>query len=348
MIQRIENFVFNRAAPLAIRHIGRPDLQTQDRLAALVLKQARVEFQVAPPLTVHFIDPDLMAGVWHALRESYVVNAKSRALREVAATTISGLNQCPYCETVHASMFASAGGDAALLETPRQLPPEIATAKLWAAATLSPGSAALKHPLLTTAEIPQIFATAVMFHYVNRVVSVFLADTPAPVPGIKSGFGQKILRRLFAMMSNRITLQDPTPGAAAWQVAAELPDEFDWARANPAVANGLAHFALVCEAAGKEAVPADVQALVIAHLHGWKGEGAPLSRRWVEDWIAELKDKDKSAGRLALLTARAAFQVDDGVIAAFQADRPGDKALVQTVAWAAFAASCRIGSWFEV
>ena len=90
----------------------------------------------------------------------------------------------------------------------------------------------------------------------------------------------------------------------------------------------------------------DVRALVEKHLAGWRGEHAPLSRAWVEALVTSLDSAHRPIARLALLAARAAYQVDDQLIADFRAVMPDDKALLQTVAWASFAATRRIASWF--
>ena len=103
----LENLIFRYAAPKAIRHLAAPDLKRLDANSKKLLGQARREFQIAPPLVIHSADPILMAGYWSAVREIYVVNVAGRAKREAVAATISQLNECPYCETVHKALFAS-------------------------------------------------------------------------------------------------------------------------------------------------------------------------------------------------------------------------------------------------
>ena len=73
-----------------------------------------------------------------------------------------------------------------------------------------------------------------------------------------------------------------------------------------------------------------------------------MSRHWAEEVIANLDDVHKPAARLALLTALASYQVDEGVINAFRAYQPGDDELINATAWASFTATRRIGSWLYV
>ena len=105
--QLIENQIFHKAAPQAIRYIRKPDLATDDRLSKKILDQVAREFQLVPPITLHLGDPELMAGVWGISRESFIVNSTDRMRREAIAAAISILNQCPYCVTVHQSMLSN-------------------------------------------------------------------------------------------------------------------------------------------------------------------------------------------------------------------------------------------------
>ena len=346
LIEAITNQVFRNAAPQAIRHLAKPNLRTRDPVARSVLDQAAREFQMAPPVTIHMVDPELMAGLWHAAREAYVVGREGRAMREVVAAAVSKLNACPYCVTVHAGLFAATSQNGAALDETAHLPSEIAAAQKWAAASLSPNSDALREPALSASVIPHVFGTAIVYHYLNRLVSVFLAETPVALPGMSTDLGRRLMHSSFAFLGKSIVARDPEPGQCVVQRDAPLPAEFLWAASNPAVSRALAHFALVAERAGHDAVPSEVRAVVEHHLGSWRGEQTPISRAWVEGLVAPLSSAKKPAARLALVVALAAYQVDDMLIDEFRAVTPGDKPLLQTVAWASFAAAKRTASWF--
>ncbi len=99
------------------------------------------------------------------------------------------------------------------------------------------------------------------------------------------------------------------------------------------------------ETAGRNALPADVRALVRKRVAAWNGESPSLSRGWVEEAIAGLDDSSKPAARLALLVALASYQVDESVIEAYRAQHPGDDTLIEAAAWASFIAAQRVGTW---
>ena len=202
LVDVITNQIFRHAAPQAIRHLKKPDLRTRDPLARSILDQAAREFQMAPPVTLHIADPELMGGLWHAARETYVVDREGRAMREAVAAAVSKINECPYCVTVHAGLFAAAGRDARGLENPERLPPDIAAAHRWASASLTPDSEALREPAVPVTSWPQVFGTAVVYHYLNRLVSVFLVDTPVALPGMNTGLGRGLMHASFAFSAN--------------------------------------------------------------------------------------------------------------------------------------------------
>jgi hypothetical protein len=114
------------------------------------------------------------------------------------------------------------------------------------------------------------------------------------------------------------------------------------------VAGAYARFAAAVEAAGQQSVPAEVRLLVHKQVGSWQGEDPGLSRHWVEEAIIGLDESHKPAARLALLTALASYQVDEGVIHAFRSQYPGDDKLIGLAAWASFTAARRVGSWLHL
>jgi hypothetical protein len=129
---------------------------------------------------------------------------------------------------------------------------------------------------------------------------------------------------------------------------ARLPEDLWWATGNPFVAEAFARAAAAIEAAGRAQVPASVRTLVSSRLACWDGQPVGPSRSWVEKELAGLPADERACGRLALLTALAAFQVDRPVIEDFRHTRPADEALIATTSWASMAAARRVGSWLRI
>ncbi|MGH3879862.1 MAG: carboxymuconolactone decarboxylase family protein, partial [Actinophytocola sp.] len=96
------------------------------------------------------------------------------------------------------------------------------------------------------------------------------------------------------------------------------------------------------EAAAARSVPPAVRELVTAELSTWDGRPPGLSRSWADGPVRRLSTQDQSAARLALLVAKASYQVDDDVVAAYETT---DAGLVELVSWAGLAAARRAGTW---
>ena len=349
--EAIERAVFTEIAPGRIHYVHPVAYKERSGLVARVYDQMMRDFQLVPPLTLHSPVPRLLAGVWTAVRESVVAGPASRVEREAVLAAVSRINTCPFCVDVHAIALHGAGehdlaGAIARGEDDKISDPQMRRLVEWAAATRSPGADILRHPPFPAERAAQIIGSALMFHYINRPVNVFLDESPLPavLPAFKG-----VAKRVAGAVIGRRTLNNTPPPGDSLSLLPEvpLPPEFEWAASNPYVAGGWARLAAVAEEAGRQALSEEVRRLVLSHVSAWNGEEMPLSRAWVGDAVAPLSVKEKPAARLALLAALASYQVDEGVIEAVREQQPDEAHLVQVVAWASFAATRRISGWLH-
>ncbi|RSN26703.1 alkylhydroperoxidase [Streptomyces sp. WAC 05977] len=262
---------------------------------------------LAPPVALHSPSPDVLAASWVMLRESLVAAGEtSRADREIVATLVSQENSCPYCVEVHGMALDSLGrsSEASAIASGRP----VADPR---AGTLSPGARA------------ELTAVAFAFHYLNRVVSVFLGPSPLPssVPDSARAKAKAVLGRFLR----------PVEGASPGESLELLPPgsgDFGWAAGNPVVADAFFRASSVFAAL---AVPSAVREVVERELSTWDGLSPGLSRSWVDAF-------DDPGVRLALVVAKAPYQVDDALVAAAGL---GDRELVELVGWAGFTAAAR-------
>ena len=302
-----------------------------------VYRQVERDFgMLAPPVALHSPAPEVLAAVWLMLRESLVAaGAASRADKEVVAATVSAANSCPYCVEVHGMALASLGEPvaAAAIEAgdTGAIPDEDTRALVaWARGE---GRLPADVPAGTAAEFT---AVAVAFHYLNRVVSVFLGPSPLPdaVPPSARAKAKAVLGLLLK------------PGAVppAGEALALLPetavDGPGWVPRGSTLADAFARATAAVEAAGDRSVPPRVRDLVRREVKAWDGKPPGLSRAWVEPVLAELPADERAAGRLALLTAKAAYQVGPADV---RLDGAADRGLVELVSWAALTAAVAAG-----
>jgi AhpD family alkylhydroperoxidase len=336
-----------RGARMQIKHLSPVSPSAADPLVATVYAQVEEDFgMLAPPVSLHAPVPELLAASWVMLRETLVAAGRAdRTAKEVVAAAVSLGNSCPYCVDVHSStLYGLTRADDATAVADGRLG-EVGDARLHAIAdwARTAGRSAAVPPPFPAEQAPELAGVAVVFHYLNRIVNVFLTASPFPdqVPaGVRPG-----LRRLAGRMVGPAARRFCDPGASLDLLPdAPLPGDLSWAAGTEHVADGLARSAAAIERAGDAAVPGSVRELTLAGLAAWDGEPPGLGRGWVDDAIADLPEVERPAGRLALLTAMASYQVDESVVDEFRRDRPDEATLIGLTSWAAMAAAREVGS----
>lgn len=281
-------------------------------------RQLERDFGVlAPPVALLTPAPECAAATWVALRESLLVAGRaSRSTREAVATAVSRGNTCPYCVEVHGATLGSlepggGGGD------PRALPTGDRTVRA------------------------ELDAVALTFEHINRLVNVFLPDSPLPAfaPAAMRGPLRRATGAAIASGATRAT-----PGTALDLLPetarrAPVPEDLGWAVAAPRTLRALTAATATIDAAGSRAVPDTVRDLLQRHLEEHGTGPAGVSRSWTEEPERALPAADRPVGRLALLTARASYQVGDDTVAACREVGTDDATLVRVVTWASMTAA---------
>jgi len=337
-----------------IKHVAPARMAGSDDTVTRVYRQAERDFgMLAPPVALHSPAPGPLAASWMMLRESLLADGLvSRAAKEAVAAAVSLGNACPYCVAVHSATLAG------LLDSPTAAAvsadridsiadPELRAIAQWARRSGRRQDSQSQDAPFPKEQTPEIVGVAVTFQYLNRMVEIFLNDSPLPpaVPGMARGGVLRVLGR-FMSAAARTPHQ---PGASLELLpAAPLPPDLWWAAGSPHVAEAFARASAAIEAAARSHVPAAVQATLRTRLAEWDGQQLGLSRSWVEEEVLALPVDQRGAGRLALLTALAPFQVDQAVIDGFRRERPGDEALIALTSWASLAAARQVGSWLRI
>ena len=326
---------------MSIRYIESFNPVSGESLSGKVLAQVRKEFGAeVEPLTLHRPVPELLAGAWMACRETLLAGSGGRDAKELIATAVSTINRCPYCVDSHSIMLMESSG----LDYQEALAvPKLNAIAAWASATLTPGSAILHSPPFSDAEAPAFIGTVVFFHYINRIVTIMLGNSPLP---FSSGIPKKVSLHLAAWFFGSAIRLEKTPGASLDLLPeAPLPDDMSWAKSSFAVAGAFARFAKAIEQAGARSLSEEVRTVISSSIRNWDGTTPAMNDGWYEEDIANIHGADKAAGRLAFLTAFAPYKVDERAVRAFSEHFPGDDILISALAWSSFTAARRIGSW---
>ncbi|MFB7468450.1 alkylhydroperoxidase [Streptomyces sp. NPDC056224] len=318
-----------------IRHVEAVPPGRARGQVARVYEQAQRDFGVlAPPLALHSAAPAPLAASWLMLRETLLVEGRvDRAVKETVATEVSKANSCPYCVDVHQATVES------LPAEPAADPEDTAAVARWFRQGAD-GRTAGQAPF-TEAEAPEILGVALTFHYLNRMVGIFLEDSPLPAR-TPAGARGTILRTVARTMR---PVDGPLSAGAGLDLLpdAPLPAGLEWARPAPAVAGALGRSAAAVEHAARW-VPDPVRDLLAARLDAWDGAAPGIGSAWLTEALAGLPPRDRPAGRLALLTAFAAHRVTDGDIAAVRERYARDQEIVELTSWAAMTTAVRLGT----
>lgn len=334
---------------MTIKHINSVSPATADGIVAEVYAQIKRDFgAVVEPFSLHSSLPKLLAGIWAACRETELTGIVPRNVKEIIATAVSQVNQCPYCVDAHIIMLNAIGehkiaGSLGLNAVSEIDDPELRAISEWALSTRSPKSDIILSPPFSSKEAPEIIGMAVLYHYINKMVSVFLSETPLPS---NQGWLKGALKRTAGWYFSFSMKRSRSQGESLkFLPVSELPSDLIWSQGSPYVAKAFAQFSAVIDEIGKNSLADSIRHCVQKYVNAWNGETPGMSRQWAEQAVYDLDDKLKEAGRLVLISAIAPYQVDEQMIVRFRDIYPKDETLLGALAWGSFAAAKRTGTW---
>ena len=319
-------------------------------LVAKVYSQIKNDFgRIVEPFTLHSPIPTLLAGVWMASRESELVGNVSRKIKEAVAASVSKINHCPYCVDAHTIMIRATGEKktAQLIsqEHYQKINP-LRTRKIvnWALSTLSPDSKEISFPPFEAEDAPEIIGTAIFYHYINPMVTIFLGNSPIPVPFFKSQMKYVASNILFKKAVKR----PKTSGTALPLLPSkELPADFSWAKDSPNVSGAYARLAEVIKDLEKTFVPKQTQETIKQYLNDWKPQSSGFGLEWLNEETLNMEVQSKTATTLALLTILSPYRITKEFIDNFRSAFPQQNQLLGIAAWASFTKARKIGTWLN-
>jgi len=313
-------------------------------VVADVYADARREFGRLPePVSMLSPNEDLLAAWWATLRETLIAGDAPRARKEAVAAAVAVTQRCPWCVDAHTTMLYAAGesNTAQAILGDKELPESDPNAAYveWARGSAAPGGP----PAPFGSELAvEYIGTAMIFHFVTRLVLVLLDETF--LPGGQRA--QSLMRRAAGIAFARKVRATYLPGLASARLGTKPPPEdLAWASAAPPVATAFAALTNCLENA--QHLPEAGRAVVSEAVGAWDGEALPISSSWTDAHTAGLPGDLRAAARLALLTSLSPHQVTDADVRAARQLLTTDAALVTALAWSAWTAARRIGQWIS-
>jgi len=316
-------------------------------LVAEVYNMIEEDFFINGSLTSRSKVPALMAAIWTAGRESILVDDRlDRITKESMNAVLSQVNDCPYCGDMLISLVHAGGRHEAasniFSESEAAIADNTLRARLaWVKAVASAGTE--KHPLtpFTAEELPEAIAALMAMSDINRFSHVVMDGSPVSAPFGLQGVKAAALR-LFGGELKATHVERLTPGRALSLLPpASLPADMRWATPNPRIADALAQWAGVVEREASSVISPAVQDLVAHNLQDWTGELMPISRSWVDAEALALTGQDRAIARLALVLAKAPYQVDGPLVEDVRKADPGEERFIRILAWASFSGARR-------
>jgi len=209
----------------------------------------------------------------------------------------------------------------------------------WVKTVATPGIKVEAPPPFTAEELPEAIASLMAMSDINRFSHVVMDGSPVNAPlGLQALKAEAL--RLFGGQLKPTHVKPLTPGRAlALLPPARLPADLQWATSNPRIADALARWAAVVEREASCVVSTEVQNLVGRNLRRWDGTLMPLNRSWVESEVTNLTGEDRAIARLALVLAKAPYQVDEALVEEVLRQDQREERFIRILAWASFFAA---------
>lgn len=345
--RKLKYWLFDHLSVQTMRYVSAVPTREAGGLTKDVYRMIQEDFFKNGSLTSRSRAPALMAAIWTGGRESMLVaDQVDRTTKDAISAVLSQINDCPYCEDmlvslVHAGGRHGAAGDIFAQNDFDATDPELRARLEWVRALAAPGGQDLPATPFSPEQLPEVLGTLMGMSDINRFSHVVMEASPVGAP-----FGLRALKaaalRLFGAelaATRRVPLE---PGRALPLLPeAPLPADLAWAKPNPRVADALARWAATVEREAAPAIPPRAKQAVETALQSWQGEQMPLSRAWVDAEVDGLDGADLAIARLAIVLAKAPYQVDETMAEAVLGADGDEARFVRILAWASFAGARR-------
>ena len=340
-------WLFDTLSVQTMRYVSAVPTRKAEGLTKLVYDMIREDFFKNGSLTSRSAVPEMMAAIWIGGRESMLVADRvDRTTKDAISAVLSQENDCPYCEDMLVSLVHAGGEHDAAQDIFEQnggsSTDEILRRQLdWVRALVTVGADELPETPFTDEQLPEILGTLMGMSDINRFSHVVMADSPVSAP-----FGVNAIKSIaLRLFGNQLvaTREVPlTPGRSLRLLPpAELPADLEWSKSNPRVADAIARWTATVEREAAQAVTQRVKSVVAASLMAWQGERMPLSRSWVEAEVKELSGAEQDIARLAIVLAKAPYQVDEAMAETVLRHAESEEQFVRILGWASFTGARR-------
>jgi AhpD family alkylhydroperoxidase len=340
-------WLFDTLSVKTMRYVSAVPTRKAQGLTKQVYDMIREDFFKNGSLTSRSKVPELMAAIWTGGREAMLVEDRvDRTTKDAISAVLSQINDCPYCEDmlvslVHAGGKHEAAGDIFAQNGLDATDENLRKGLEWVRAIAQPGNREIPPNPFSDDQLPEVLGTLMGMSDINRFSHVVMEDSPVSAPfGLRTikalalrlfGSELEVTRRLALEKGRALPLLPP----------AELPDDMGWAKPNRRVADAIARWTAAVERQAEGVISGKVRRVVETSLGNWKGEQMPISRSWADADIVGLQGRDRAIAKLAIVLAKAPWQVDEKMAEAVLGDDGNEERFIRILAWASFTGARR-------
>jgi alkylhydroperoxidase family enzyme len=340
--EKLRNRLFDSLSVKTMRYVTSVPGDQATGLTKRVYDMIRDDFFINGSLTSRSRVPELLAAIWTAGRETMLVDDHlDRTTKEAICAVLSEINACPYCgdmliSLVHAGDQSDAAGALYETDVSKIADPVMRDRLVWVEAVGTPGRTNIPPCPFTPEQLPEVLGSLMAMADINRYSHVVMDGSPVNAPlGL-----QGVALRAFGVELRATKRRSAVAGRALSLLpAADLPDDLQWARSNPVVADALARWTNTVERQTRGVIPDAVRACVTENLRDWNNERMPISLSWVEPEVAGLTGRERALARLALVLTKAPYQVTDKLVQPLVDGN--EERFIRTLAWCSFTAARR-------
>jgi len=343
--RRFRFWLFESLSLKTMRYVHAISRRNATGLVAQVYSMIEEDFFINGSLISRSKVPELMAAIWTAGRESILVDDHlDRTTKEAMNAVLSQVNDCPYCGDMLISLVHASGQHEAASNIFAESEAQISNTKLrerlrWVKKIATPGIQPETPVPFTADELPEAIASLMAMSDINRFSHVVMDGSPVSAPlGLRAIKAAAL--RVFGGELKATHVKPLKPGRAlALLPPAPLPADLLWASPNRRIADALARWTASVEHEASQVVSTEVRDLVGRNLQHWDGTLMPLSRSWVEEEVTDLVGQDRAIARLALVLAKAPYQVDETLVEEVLKQDKREERFIRILAWASFSAA---------
>lgn len=299
---------------------------------------------VVEPISLHAILPDLLKGIWGILRETVIIEDHvSRKVKEAVGAAVSASNECPYCVDAHTIMIIGLKDKLvadAIVKKNLDLIEDDEVRKIvnWSFNTRNFKSMVINNPPFDAKAAPEIIGTAVFFHYLNRLVTIFLGPTILP---LNIHFFKGMMKSMAAKMFSGVLNAEKKAGEQKGSYA-NIKGLY-WTAENPRVQYVFTYFFHVVSELAKEHIPEEVQGFIKDQIMDWDGSDMENTKD-LDAVVSVVSKKNQPLARMLYLTAFSPHRIQDYHFKEFHMFYNGrDEQILSSLSWASLLTAIRIG-----